>query len=381
MKGARNVKIEMCEQMVQSWLYNCELCEIVQTNWTVSPLRPIDSAVIKDVEKMMKEIQDKLNETLSEEVKTLLQSAVDEDYAAANPDEPPKKTVRKVKSLNIFKKNKGEQFIRQCEIDVVGAKFADGVAERIYLVDSAFHKTGLGYHDVVATVAKKIIRAALVAVIVFGENVPITVGFAAPNCRPAVEADITKVVNILSTILGPAYSNITIELYFNERFATDIYLPLMTNLNALNNDNDLFMRGMNLSALADDFLKKAGVTITPATKTKTTGKTTASAAGTTAKAPRGANEKLVKGILKDILAKGKMTPALLNDLQIPAFAKNTFKLSTYPLLVEEAYFPKTGYEDCRYYKKPLAIAGGKYRVCSQWYPDRLALLEAWHKSL
>ena len=231
------MKIEICEQMVQSWLYNCELCEIVQTNWTVSPLRPIDSAVIKDVEKMMKEIQDKLNEALSDEAKTLLQSMVDEDYAAAAldeasdeiADEPPKKTTRKVKKLNIFKKNKAEQFIRQCEIDVAGAKFADGVAERIYLVDSAFHKTGLGYHDVVATVMKKIIRAILVATIIFGENVPITVGFASPKCSKDVANDLEVVVDMLRRILAPTYSNITIELYFNERFATDIYLPLMEN--------------------------------------------------------------------------------------------------------------------------------------------------------
>ena len=33
------MKIEICEQMVQSWLQNYKQCEIVQTNWKVSPLR------------------------------------------------------------------------------------------------------------------------------------------------------------------------------------------------------------------------------------------------------------------------------------------------------------------------------------------------------
>ena len=33
------MKIEICEQMVQSWLQHYKQCEIVQTNWKISPLR------------------------------------------------------------------------------------------------------------------------------------------------------------------------------------------------------------------------------------------------------------------------------------------------------------------------------------------------------
>ena len=32
------MKIEICEQMLQSWLLNCKLCEISQVNWKISPL-------------------------------------------------------------------------------------------------------------------------------------------------------------------------------------------------------------------------------------------------------------------------------------------------------------------------------------------------------
>ena len=31
------MKIEMCEQMAQSWLLNCKNCQIAQTNWSISP--------------------------------------------------------------------------------------------------------------------------------------------------------------------------------------------------------------------------------------------------------------------------------------------------------------------------------------------------------
>ena len=52
------MKIEICEQMVQSWLQNYKQCEIVQTNWKVSPLRlrSITDADIVELEAFMKAI-------------------------------------------------------------------------------------------------------------------------------------------------------------------------------------------------------------------------------------------------------------------------------------------------------------------------------------
>ena len=37
------MKIEICEQMVQSWLVNCKKCQIAQTNWSISPLKDMDA--------------------------------------------------------------------------------------------------------------------------------------------------------------------------------------------------------------------------------------------------------------------------------------------------------------------------------------------------
>ena len=178
------MKIEICEQMVQSWLHHIKQCEIVQTNWKVSPLRlrGISDADIDALGKFMKEFQEELNQILQDETKATLQEYLDEDtFVDEEVTTEKRKKIAKLKKLNIFKKNKARQFIRQCEIDVVGCKLEDGITERIYLVDTAFHKTGLGYHDPVATVVKKIVRALVIAVIVFGESVPVTVAFVSPK--------------------------------------------------------------------------------------------------------------------------------------------------------------------------------------------------------
>ena len=314
------MKIEICEQMIQSWLQNIEQCEIVQTNWTVSPLRYIYQTQIDEVKKLMTSIQDELNKTLDpDDINALQESANLDAEEFSLDDETPNltKPSAKVKKLNIFKKSKPEQFIRQCEIDVVGAKFCDGVAERIYLADSAFHKSGLGYHDAVATVIKKIIRAALVSAIIFGTGVPVSIIFAAPKCGATLKAKIDPVIKIVRKILAVDYPNITIDIYFNEDFATKIYLPLKNNISALNNDNDLFMRALNLAAVAENNLP-ASVAAPSAPAVPV------ASAATTTKTPRGYNEKFVRGIITDMIKTGKMTSSVLDDLQKPLFAKTIF---------------------------------------------------------
>ena len=371
------MKIEICEQMIQSWLQNIEQCEIVQTNWTVSPLRYIDQTQIDEVKKLMTFIQDELNKTLDPDDINALQESANLDAEEFSLDEETPNLTKpsaKVKKLNIFKKSKPEQFIRQCEIDVVGAKFCDGVAERIYLADSAFHKSGLGYHDAVATVIKKIIRAALVSAIIFGTGVPVSIIFAAPKCGATLKAKIDPVIKIVRNILAVDYPNITIDIYFNEDFATKIYLPLKNNISLLNNDNDLFMRALNLAAVAENNLS-ASVAAPSAPAVPV------ASAATTTKTPKGYNEKFVRGIIIDMIKTGKMTSTVLDDLQKPLFAKTNFKLSSYPVLLKESAFPYSSSDRCRFYKKTVTIAGEVFLICSQWYPERLALLDAWYKAL
>lgn len=368
------MKIEMCEQMVQSWLQHCKQCEIVQTNWMISPLRDIQQSDIDTVGNIMKDIQDKLNQALEAETKRILQQSVDEEL-----DVKPKKTVKK---LDIFKKNKAGQFISQCEIDVVGCKLDCGITEKIYLVDSAFHKTGLGYHDAAARVIKKIVRALLVSLIIFGEDVPVTVAFASPKCSPALKENIEKIVEGLRNILleDARYNNIDIELYFNEKFTEEIYVPLIANLDALNNDNDLFMRAMNLAKLAEEHRVVPGTHRVLATSVAKAAVSTAPAVPST-RAKRGENEKLVLSVIKNVIASGKMTPALVDELRQPSYTKNNFGITKYPLLLKESEFSYYSYERCRFYKKTFKINGENYLVCSQWYNEKIKRLQDWAATL
>lgn len=376
------MKIEICEQMLQSWLQHCKQCEVVQTNWMVSPLRvrTIPDADLNDVDKFMKEVQEQLDLALEndEAVKAALQESFDEDMLSEEESPAKKKKTRKNKKLDIFKKSTAHQFVTQCEIDVVGCKLDDGITDRIYLADSAFHKSGLGYHNPEATVLKKIVRALAVSVIIFGESVPVTVLFAAPKCGNTLNDKIENVVDKLRTILKahPRYSNIEIELYFNERFATDIYLSLINELNALNNDNDLFMRAMNLSKLAETYLSDDATTVAPVAPAAPAAPATPSV-----RLPKGYNEKRVFGILQGVIKSGKMTSAVLNDLQISVYAKKHFKLSTYPVLLKETEFPFSGWARLRFYGKTLTIAGESYLVCSQMSTSSIDLLETWANAL
>lgn len=363
------MKIEICEQMVQSWLQHCKQCEFVQTNWMVSPLRGIADSEIKAVGNIMKDIETKLNQALEDETKQILQQSVDEELGT--------KSKKKVKKLDIFKKSKAGQFIRQCEIDVAGCKLDCGITERIYLVDTAFHKTGLGYHDAAARVIKKLVRALLVSLIVFGEDVPVTVAFASPKCSAALKDNIEKIVEDLRNILiaDARYKNIDIELYFNEKFTEDIYAPLIANIEELNNDNDLFMRAMNLAKLAEEYR------VAPATHSAPSASTTTASATVSTRVGRGENERLVMTALKDVIANGKLTPALVDELRKPSYTKTNFGITKYPLLLKESEFSYYGYERCRFYKRTLKINGENYLVCSQWYSEKIKRLQNWASTL
>lgn len=305
------MKIEMCEQMVQSWLQHIKGCQVVQTNWMISPLMDISSH-LSYVDWFMKDISGKLNAKIDEETLAAM-AMIDEvdvsteitDYHNVDSNNDVSELApfaayqnmldffatlnkkEKAAMENIFGKSTAHQFVTQCEIDVVGIKLYDNETsqspygvERIYLADSAFHKGSLGYGDAAARVLKKIIRAIPVSEIVFGNQIPIEIAFATPNCGKGLHAKIKDLVSILEDILkkhyAPRYDNIEIKLYFNKDFAQQIYIPLKDHIDELNNDNDLFMRALNLAKIAEEKLSppkkfktgKTAGTATPPTSTR-----------------------------------------------------------------------------------------------------------------
>lgn len=378
------MKIEICEQMVQSWLINCELCEIVQTNWTISPLREITDTEITNIADLMEDIQSELNKQLNTDYKTALHYNISNElkelYDIGTDSEAGDFTLpqlKKIKELNIFKKSNAAQFIRQCEIDVVGVKFDNSITKRIYLVDSAFHKNGLGYHDVVATVLKKIIRAILVSAIIFGTKIPVSVIFAAPKCGVPLYNTIKLFVYYLKNlpIIKNNYSNISIELYFNEIFTNKIYSPLKEKIDKLNDDNDLFMRSLNLAKVSESYSTKA-TSKTPSAKKVTP---QASATNSATGQHQGKNQKIIFDALEDIKSKGKLDSKLLAVLESPDETKKLFKTSTYPLLQKKSACPSQEYMDEGFYKtKFFDIGGVEYLVCKQLNPKSVHLFQNWY---
>lgn len=117
------MKIEICEQLLASWLKHIKGCQSVQTNWTVSPLTL----------KTFSESDFELPNLLIDEINN------HEAY----------------KDASVFKKSTFSQMLLQCEIDVVGIKINNCAIEKVYMIDSAFHENGLNYGDDVSRIAKK----------------------------------------------------------------------------------------------------------------------------------------------------------------------------------------------------------------------------------
>ena len=64
------MKIEICEQMVQSWLQHIKKCQVVQTNWMISPLRmPKNHPSLPYVKWFMEDIAKKLNDAIDAETR------------------------------------------------------------------------------------------------------------------------------------------------------------------------------------------------------------------------------------------------------------------------------------------------------------------------
>ena len=300
------MKIEICEQMVQSWLINCKNCQIAQTNWSISPLKDIDTyktEIEAYIDYFVNALQCGMaTGKIDSEVAHVTKDDVVEAYdmSIENGEEVSfmhflemlvsKKKDRVKEEANIdfseisilgkAGKAKAVQFVRQTEIDILGVELDNGETKNIYLVDTAYHKDGLNYSDTVSVVTKKIIRAVLVADIIFGTGVPVHIVFASPECKPGPQLKIEAVKNYLGgyiakrpTLKGKP-SKISIELYMNDVFSNGIYLPLRNEIDKLYGGNDLFMRSLNLAKIAESKLSVTPPAATSGTSggTRTPGK-------------------------------------------------------------------------------------------------------------
>ena len=315
------MKIEILEQMFASYLKNCEGCLLTSTNWTPSEvlLGSVDPADKAVMEAMVNEIK------------------------STSP-------------LNIFKNSTFDQFLGQCEIDVVGIK-EETTARTAYLFDTAFHEAGLNYKDSAANVMKKLIRAFMIGKLFF-KGYKIDVGFISPKCMPKLEASINAELSNIIAILSHYDPSIHVSVYLNSTFE-----PIIENLVALKDDiaddNDLFIRAVKLLYLGE---KKQAVSKAKAVQNIKANQT---------------NKDIVLSAFEDLLAKGKVV-SLLPDLLDKDYTKATFGISTFPFLKKADSI--SAKEHVRYYPRLFLIDGEAYRVCSQWIPERMTRFDAWYKA-
>ena len=123
------MKIEMGESLFYSWLRHVKDCQVVQTNWKVSPQWEMKHR---------------------DEIRTFMEVS-DQHFTGRY-------------GYKIFKKNSSlSQVIQQGECDAVGISVQAGTIS-VYAVDVAFHEGGLNYGTRQETVMKIVAKSLRTAI-------------------------------------------------------------------------------------------------------------------------------------------------------------------------------------------------------------------------
>lgn len=331
------MKIEMCEQLACAWLRYVEGCRMVQLNWSPSP----DELLYADhagIDELLRACREELGE---------------EDYAKARG------------------RSGRQQFLKQCEVDVAGIRLEGRNVEKVYLVDTAFHSQGLGYGDNEARVSKKILRAALVAAVVFPGS-PLHIVFASPKVSPGDEAALGHLADVMRSLLARLGMEVELSLFLNDGFVSEMFEPLVARCSEIADGSMLFMRALQLCelchAIPDGEEAAAGGSAEPAARTKIS-----------RRAPRGSNKREVRAVVSSLLGEeGRVLPPLdLAQLTSPEYAGEKFSLSGFPLLAPADEISLK--DNRRFYPEPIEIQGRAYRICSQWIPERMQRLRQWYE--
>lgn len=176
------MKIEMGESLIYSWLRHEKLCQLVQTNWKVSPFWELENR---------QEIEDLF--------------VICRNYFLEKH------------SLDISKGCSLEQFLKQAEIDGIGIAYSTE-APYIYAVDVAYHEGGLNYggkDETITKIAQKCIRTALCLYGYFCMSTG-EVLFVSPKITPAIETALVPLFDEISKLLHDNGLNIKAILHCND---------------------------------------------------------------------------------------------------------------------------------------------------------------------
>lgn len=220
------MKIEMAESLLRSWLRHCEKCQFAELNWKPSPEWDLD---------------------LSPEL------TADFDRFKSDFPDAGKKTA----SVG--------QFLRQAEIDVLGARVGPaGGIEKLFAIDTAFHTRGLSYggnEETKSRILKKLIRTGLLLEAYF-PNVESHVMFVAPVINPGRLEYVRGAVENAVEFFGDE-NPVSFELCGPEEFRDRILDPILEIADSVSDTSELFLRAQQLLAPFADRPAKPARAFTP----------------------------------------------------------------------------------------------------------------------
>ena len=319
------MKIEMGESLFYSWLRHVKGCQVVQTNWKVSPQWELKH-------------EDELQGLME-----LTDRHFSETYG-----------------YRIYKKNSSlSQIIQQGECDAVGINIQeDGM--KVFAVDVAFHESGLNYGTRQETVMKIVAKSLRTAMCLYGflDTRSAEIVFASPKIHPAILNDATPCVADANRLLKEQGFDFNIRVIANSDFNDVVLQPILLVSDGVADTSELFLRSYQMYKMFS-----GGDGVTPRKVTARPSETA------TNEMKVGA---LARSVLRDLLESGAASQEEVQALQTTEGSKAAFGLSL-PLLLPQG----SDYDRNRYYSDPVTVRGKKYVMTSQWYESHRSKLQAW----
>ena len=328
------MKIEMGESLFYSWLRHVTECQMVQTNWKISPKWEIKFS--DDLENIM--------------------SKTDELFSNKY-------------GYKIYKQNTSlKQLLQQAECDALGICVSDGVSE-IYAVDVAFHESGLNYgglDETVARVVKKCIRTAMCIYGYFGVK-KANIIFASPKINRQILDALCPCFVDINNIMQEMGFEFDFRIIANSDFSNLVLEPILEVSGNVADTAELFMRSYQMLSLFD---KKSLKDMENTEKQKLkVGIYSYQRSKDYVNIKNNQDEyaelkvgQIARIIMREILESGKVDANEISWLQNEKYSKDTLGLN-YPALV----IANNEYDTRRYYVDPVFINGVYYKLCNDWY--------------
>ena len=328
------MKIEIGESLFYSWLRHVKECQIVQTNWKISP---------------------KWELKFGDELENIM-SKTDELFSNKY-------------GYKIYKQNTSlKQLLQQAECDALGVCVSDGVSE-IYAVDVAFHESGLNYgglDETVARVVKKCLRTAMCVYGYFGVK-KAEIIFASPKINRQILDALCPCFVDINNIMQEMGFEFDFRIIANSDFSNLVLEPILEVSGNVADTAELFMRSYQMLSLFD---KKSLKDMENTEKQKLkVGIYSYQRSKDYVNIKNNQDEyaelkvgQIARIIMREILESGKVDANEISWLQNEKYSKDTLGLN-YPALV----IANNEYDARRYYVDPVFINGVYYKLCNDWY--------------